>query len=105
MSPQLSEKEMIIESYLTLKQIEKRLDRHGVEHREDLEKLRSESRVDMDKLWSAMKEVGKSHTELSEDHGERLTKLESERGLVGKAMTAVAGFFAGVGGGWLGKHL
>lgn len=90
----LSRDQMIIESYLTLKQIEKRLDRHGAEHREDMEKI-----------WGSLKEIGTKHVELSEDHGERLTKLESERTLLAKLVHIVIALFGGGAGGWLGKHL
>ena len=36
---------------------------------------------------------------------ERVTKLESERGLVGKVLAILAGGGAGLFSGWVGKHL
>lgn len=94
MDEKLSKDQMIIETFLTVKQLEKRLDRHGAEHREDLEKL-----------WESLKELNKDKVDLSQEHGDRLTKLESERGLLGRMINIIVALFAGGGGGYLGKHL
>lgn len=93
--PDISEKQMIYESYLAIKGLEKRIDRHGAEHRED-----------MDKLWVEMKKVTESHSELSVDHGTRLTKLETERGTLSKIISfLIATGAGGFSGWWGGKHL
>lgn len=88
-----SHDEMIIESYLMLKSQEKRLDRHGAEHRED-----------NDKIWAAIKEMDTILSRIVQTHAERLTKLETERSLLGRLVQVFIALISGGGAGWV-SHL
>lgn len=96
-----SKDQMIIESYLTMKQIWTRLDRHGVEHREDMDKLAAERREDMTKIEGKLESI---ETKL-DGHAESITKLEAERSTLSKVVGMLIALLGGGAGGWLTKHL
>lgn len=89
----MSEKQMILESFLSIKQIEKRMDRHGTEFRSDL-----------DKIWTKLDEIKKDQNVKFENHEMRLVKSESEKNIFGKIIAPIISISSGLLGAWLGRH-
>ena len=83
MTDPVSEKQMIIETYITVKKLEEQTSRHRIEDRQN-----------QAQLWTEIKGIKEKHVELSEEHGERLTILETDHKAASNIFSKVAAWIA-----------
>lgn len=86
---------------ILIEQLTSRLDNHGADIRDMKNKLDSKIDLVIAKLDNCKTHDYGEHCKFSE----RLTTMEAEKGIVGKALTVLAGLLAGFGGGWFSKNL
>ena len=86
---------------ILIEQLTRRLDSHGQDIREMKDKLDTKIDIVISKLDACKEWDCKAHF----DFANRLTVIESEKGIFGKFLAAALGFGSGIAGGFFGKNL
>lgn len=94
-------RKIVYQTFVQMKEMKERVDRHTQDHKDNLNRVWTK----LDEIKSLLDSVVHEQSATNQDHEVRLTKIESEKGVVGKIIAAFVAMLSGVVGAIVGRHV